>query len=156
MDITKPEDGVDCGAPPDKDEPQPSAPLESSGSMNASKLERKEASDSFTESPAKRIKLHQPIDNNIGEFSSDTTVIPASSDVTSSSTRDSMKGTARVKPESVFFLLAFLLQASYCDLYFDLVLGTLYFLLDPRPSTMPLLQMTMPLRRRRVMIPESA
>ena len=132
MDITNLKGGVDCGALSNKDKPQQCTPLESSGSMDTPNLVHKEVSDSFPESAAKRIKLHQSIDNNAGESLSDTTVIPASSNVTSGSTRDSMKGTARVKPESVFFfLLLFLLLASHYGLYFDLVLGTLCFLLDP-------------------------
>src|SRR5437773_1138871 len=103
MDATKLEAGMDCGVPPDTNKPQRSMSFEDSGSVNASKLERREALDSFLESPAKRIKLHQSIDNNAGEFSSNAAVAPSSSDVTSSSKR-STKGIAAVKAECVFFL----------------------------------------------------
>src|SRR5947207_9607806 len=102
MDLTKLEGGENCGISPDRDKSQQSISLEGSGSMDVSKPECKEASDSFLESPPKRIKLHQSIENDIGEFSSSTTVISASSDINSSSRRKSMKGTAPVKQESVF------------------------------------------------------
>jgi hypothetical protein len=112
MDITKLKSCVHCGTSPDRDNPQLSTPLENSASMNSSKHERKEVLDSFPESPAKRIRLNQSIDNNVGECSSDATAIPAIPDITaSSSKRGTKKGTAPVKPEFV------LLPTSCYDLY---------------------------------------